>query len=218
MFNQDLETFMLENVNFEVDKANQDIYYNMNDKRFWIHKYMVNESLSPESDKENVLIYKIRNNLDWETWNGCESCESRGTNTCRFEECQAKALYDTINESDYIFDNIRGQILSKINPDVIPFVNISIELSEHYDKRHEYMQKVFNSSLYGDIEEDIIEGILSYGFSESENDNTYLSVWIENLKQQYLPNHPNLKHLFQLLDDYKVKEAAAYLKGIEATL
>ena len=218
MFNQDLETFMLENVNFEVDKANQDIYYNMNDKRFWIHKYMVNESLSPDSEKDNICIFRIRNGFDWESWNGCESCESRGSPTCRYEECQATALYEAVNEPDYIFDHIRHQILSKIKPDITPFINIIIRLSEYYDKQYKYIQKVINTSLYEDIEEDIVEGILEYGFTESENDNIYLSEWIENLKQEYLPNHDNLRHLFKLLDKLEVKEAAKYLKDIEATL
>ena len=218
MFGEDLQGYILDNVNFESDKANQDIYFNIPDKRFWIHSYMDNESISPESEKNNILLFRIKDNMDWATWNGCQSCESEGRATCPYEECMSQALYEAISESDYVYNTLRPQILSKINPDIIPFIGITNKLSQHYDRTCEYLNKVFNAPLYGDIEDSITEKILSHGFREDGNDNKYLSDYIYNLKEEYLNQHDNLKHLFKLLDDFKVKDAAKYLNDIEATL
>lgn len=96
MFGKDFEKFIIENVVFEPVGYNQNIYFNIEKGEFWIQSYFCNEPLSPTSDEENILVFRIPNNFDWEVWNGCESCENCGTDDCPYNECMAESLNEYV--------------------------------------------------------------------------------------------------------------------------
>ena len=214
MFGEDLEKFILENVDFGGTRANQDIYFNIPDKKFWIHKYYGIEDFMKDSGKDNILLYRIMYFKDWEDWNGCRSCYNYNTQQCSRQECMSEDLYEAIRDYDYVFDEIIPQIFDKIKPDITDFVDIRDKLSEEYDKTYEYVNKIFNSNLYEEIKDYIVEEVLDCGFRDEENDNSYLLEYVDDLKLEYVDKNDNLKELFKLLESCKVKEAKRYIETI----
>jgi hypothetical protein len=219
MFGKDLEKFIKENINFSSPGFNEDIYFNIKDEKFWIHSYFGNESLSPDSDQENILIFCINNNFEWDTWNGCECCENNNTNECPYKECMTESLYAYISDNDYIEDNIRDQILDKVSPDIDDFVELDLKLTELFGPHHEYINKCFNSSLSIDIQDEIIDGIIDNGFCHKENDNAYLDGNIDHLLMRYVDYadpedeiDEDLLKMAELLRKYKIKEALNIFK------
>lgn len=211
MFGKDFEKFVSENVTFEQFGHNRDIYFNIEKEEFWIHSYFGNESLSPDTDEDNILIFSIPNNFDWAVWNGCESCDECGA----YNECMAESINEYVHESYYIEDHIRPQILERINPDVAEFEELDKELTHEFGEYHEYVNKCFNSSLGDDITDSIVDEIVEYGFSDEDNDNVYLSGDMDHLVAAYVygPGDAGEKvderlfKMVELFDNYDVKGA-----------
>ena len=215
MFGKDFEKFVSEVVTFEQVGHNRDIYFNIEKEDFWIHSYFGNESLSPDTVEENILVFRIPNNFDWEVWNGSESCENCGTDYCPYDECMAESLNEYVHESDYIEDHIRPQILERISPDVAEFEELDKELTHEFGEYHEYVNKCFNSSLGDDITDSIVDEIVEYGFSDEDNDNAYFSGDMDYLVAVYVDGPSDagekvderLLKMKDLLERYDVKGA-----------
>ncbi len=215
MFGKDFEKFVSEVVTFEQVGHNRDIYFNIEKEEFWVHSYFGNESLSQDTIEENILVFSIPNNFDWEVWNGCESCENCGTDDCPYDECMAESLNEYVHESDYIEDHIRSQILERINPDVDEFEELDKELTHEFGEYHEYVNKCFNSSLSEDILDSIVDEIVEHGFSDEDNDNVYLSDDMDHLVAAYVDGprdagekvDEKLFKMVELFDNYNVKGA-----------
>ena len=214
MFGKDFENFVSENVTFKKVGNNQDIYFNMENGEFWIYSYFGNE-LSFDTDEENILVFRIPNNFDWDAWNGCESCENCGTDECPHDECMTESLNEYVHESDYIEDHIKSQILERINPDVDEFEELDKELTLEFGEYNEYVNKCFNSSLSEDILDSIVDEIVMYGFSDGDNDNAYLSSYMDQLVAAYVdcPNDAGEKvderlfKMVELFDNSDIKGA-----------
>lgn len=215
MFGKDFEKFVSEDVTFEQVGHNRDIYFNIEKEEFWIHSYFGNESLSPDTVEENILVFSIPNTLEWDVWNGCESCEYCGTDECDYHDCMSESLADYVKESDYVEEYIRPQILERISPDVAEFEELDKELTHEFGEYHVYLNKCFNSSLADDIIDSIVDDIVEYGFSDEDNDNAYLSGNMDHLVATYVDGPSDagekvderLFKMVELLDNYDVKGA-----------
>lgn len=225
MFGLNLQEYIEENITFTNDgsRPNQDIYYNIEDNKFWTHVYCGNESLSQETEKENILIYKIRNTDEFEIL--CENCdgvENKRECDCElWQECQAQFLYEDIKEHQY--DDLWGgngiyrQIEEHLdNCHIYEIAEIDILLEEEYGQYHEFINKSFNSTLAIDLTDEIIDNILDYGFGDGVDDG-WLDGHCEMLRMKYglydkEIKDKRLKRTLELLGENKIIEALEVLK------
>ena len=227
MFGLNLQQFIEDNVTFTNEggcRPNQDIYYNIEDDKFWIHLYCGNESLSPDSQKENILLWKIRNTDEFHMiCEYCDGCDGKWEDDCpQWQECQAELLYADIQ--DHKYDDLWGgngiyhQIEEHITADIAELVEVDLAISYEYDNIATYLDKAYNSTLEMDLYDQIIDNTIDYGFN-MPLDNTHLDGHIEYIAQRYAdyrdPNEEideKLIKVCELLREYKIKEALKLLK------
>lgn len=228
MFGMDLEEFIKNNICFKNQggRPNQDIYYNIKENKFWVHKYFGNESLSQNSYKDNICIHKIKNTDDFEF--SCTMCydgdsnDKYGHECADWEECQAHMTYEFIHE--HKFDDLYGgngfyyEIEDKLkNCHYQELAEIDLLLEEKYGDHYEYINKMSNSTLSADICDTLIDEIIENGFWEEPNDN-WLDGDCEALRVRYLPDvtdeeiDDELKQVLKLLDENKIVEALEVLE------
>lgn len=226
MFGLDLQDYIEKNITFTNDgsRPNQDIYYNIKDNEFWTHVYCGNESLSPGTEKENILIYKIRNTDEFEIL--CENCdgvENKRECDCElWQECQAQSLYEDIKEHQYD-DLWGGNGIYRQIEDLLEdchyweMAEIDLLLEERYGEYHEYLNKVYNNSIATDLCDQLVDDIVDYGFFEKPNDG-WLDGHCETLRLKYgwydKPiKDERLKETLELLGENQIVEALKVLKA-----
>ena len=226
MFGLDLQRFIEENITFTNDgsRPNQDIYYNVKKNKFWTHDYCGNESLSPETERENILIYKIRNTDEFEML--CENCDGvddkRECDCPLWQECQAQSLYDNIREHEY--DDLWGgngvyrqieQFLEDCH--YWELAEIDLLLEEIYGDYHIYLSKAYDNLIATDLCDQLVDDIVEYGFFEKPNDG-WLDSHCEMLRAGYgwydeeIKDEKLLRTLY-LLGENKILEALEVLKA-----
>lgn len=226
MFGLDLESYIEENITFTNDgsRPNQDIYYNIEKNKFWTHIYCGNESLSPDTIKENILICSIKNTDEFDSLCFyCEGHDEKREYECpMWQGCQAQSLYDWIR--DHMYDDLYGgngiynQIKDHITADVEELAELDLAISYEYDNIATYLDKAHNSTLEIDLYDDIIDNIIDYGFN-MPIDNSYLDSHIEYICQRYVDYRDpwdqvdeKLIKVCELLREYKIKKALKLLK------
>lgn len=227
MFGLDLQQFIEDNVTFTNEggwRPNQDIYYNIEDDKFWIHRYCGNELLSPGTEKDNILLWKIHNTDEFYIL--CENCDGienkREDNCPLWQECQAQSLYEDIQ--DHKYDDLWGgngiyyQIKEHITADIEELAEVDLAISYEYDNIATYLNKTNNSTLEMELYDQIIDNTICYGFN-MPLDNTHLDGHIEYIAQRYVDCRDlheeideKLIKVCELLREYKIKEALKLLK------
>lgn len=219
MFGLNLQQFIEDNVTFTNAggcRPNQDIYYNIEDDKFWIHLYCGNESLSPDDQKENILICEIHNTEEFHMiCKSCEGYDGEWEYDCpQWQECQAESLYEYIRDDCYNPQNIiYEQIVDRIdNCHYEELAEIDLLLEYEYGQYHEFVNKSFNSRLAIDLKDQIIDNALEYGFDDGIDD-SWLNEDCMNLVIKYEHiDDKKLRSVLNLLGKYKIPEALELLK------
>ena len=224
MFGLNLQQYIEDNINFknQGSRPNQDIYYNIEDDRFWIHSYFGNEPLSPNTERENICIHMIKNYDDFEF--SCSMCYGGGSNgkhgykCAEWQECQAQQTYEFIQEHKY--DDLWGgngiyhQIMEHLdNCHISELAEIRQLLEYHYGEYHKWMQEQFNSNFESNVYDYIIDNIIDDGFGDGVDDG-WLDGDCQNLVMSYEHiNDEKLQKVLELLGYCKIIEALELLKG-----
>lgn len=222
MFGLNLQQFIEDNVTFtnaDGCRPNQDIYYNIEDDKFWIHLYCGNEPLSPGTEKENILLWKIRNTDEFYIL--CENCdgiENKQEDNCPlWQECQAQSLYEDIQ--DHKYDDLWGgngvyhQIMEHLDNCHVPeLAEIRQLLEYHYGEYHKWMQEQFNQDFKINVYDYIVDNIIDDGFGDGVDDG-WLDGDCQNLIMKYEHiDDEKLQKVLKLLSDCKIPEALELLK------
>lgn len=226
MFGLDLRNFIEENITFTNDgsRPNQDIYYNVKKNKFWTHVYCGNESLSPNSQRENILIYSIRNTDEFDT--ACCCCSGylegkHGVNCSLWQECQAESLYDDIREHEYDDlwggNGVYGQVEQFLEDcHYYELAEIDLLLEEIYGDYHTYLNKAYDNLMATDLCDQLVDDVIEYGFFEKPNDG-WLDGHCEMLRTRYgwydkEIKDERLKKTLELLGENRITEALDALK------
>ena len=225
MFGLDLRSFIEENITFTHNgsRPNQDIYYNIEDNKFWTHVYCGNESLSPDTVKENIFIWGIKNTDELDSL--CFYCEGnddkREYDCPLWQECQAQSLYDYIREHEY--DDLWGgngvyhqieQFLEDCH--YWELAEIDLLLEEMYGDYHIYLNKAYDNLIATDLCDQLVDDVVEYGFFEKPNDG-WLDGHCEMLRTRYgwydkEIKDEKLKKTLELLGEDRIIEALDTLK------
>ena len=176
MFGHDLTEFLEQNVNFTHNKINQDIYYNIEDDKLWVHSYFGNESLHPDEARVNILIYRIHNTDDFAfACSFCDECPSSdydsGEECDNWQECQAEMAYEYIHEHKFDDFGIADQIDDKClcNVHYSELAELDLLLEETYGDYHRFLDKKFNNDLMLKYKDAVIDSILDFGIGEMDD-------------------------------------------------
>lgn len=228
MFGLDLQQFIENNITFTNEggcRPNQDIYYSIEDNKFWIHVYCGNETLSPKEQRENILLWHIRNTDEMDRLCfSCDGCDGKYEDDCpQWQECQAESLYEDIR--DHMYDDLFGgngiykQIEDHVDADVNELAEVDLLITYQYGNFADYLDKAYNSTLETDLMDEIIDNIIDNGFN-MPIDNSYLNSHIEHINLTYDDyrdpindkTDETLIKVCELLREYKIKEALKILK------